>query len=695
MLLRRGRLQVFAQSVALVLARDADCIEEQAARAHGVRLGSAGGTEEEWLAGVRSRAGRIRAGGGSESACFSQKSGSFARRIRAAKWPASNADLPTSSTQSGPRAPSSVPAPLQFAGSATAACLASPLLVVHGEHDPCTSPCPGGACAGRVRRGRAGEAATGLISIAPTQGRDSEGIPTVHCSSEWRKPSLVLHSGDLPRPSRFPTYTLSTSRHPHPPMSAPLTDYVRMSAVDDLSYPLACDDRTRDAVNTIVSGRKSWKTLKGKGEAVWPPYLEAALVEGRLRVCTAPAHPSQPAHHPQPWTSTVQSPPARPAPSAGSQTATASSPTTFSTSRASAGPQSRSAPASSSSATRVAASEVRVPLLPRSACRAHEYPVLKLLSNRDFSSASADDAHDLSSPSLDEGTSDGASAVSDPCLPGALFGSMRPSRALVCIDVLPAHAPWNPADAGTAGGIVLGSMTPPLSSGSGSTSHAASAASAVVFRSPKPRPLRAIDPTVTFTSSTFLAAQSSCSVYYNGNCIGTELTELACAQTGADALFMYSTALVPQYWQRLCESHDPGRYCIVQEIVQGGAGASTQNRPVLLTVVYQLSEPPTAASAASSPSLSIASPTALSNPNPSPFSFDPCDPCLLAELPISPLSENYSDHSPVSASSDHFAAQGAGAMDTPFAMSPLALPADFDPRWAGAYAHDGAHGVSF
>jgi TEA/ATTS domain len=59
-----------------------------------------------------------------------------------------------------------------------------------------------------------------------------------------------------------------------------LSDFVRMSAVDDLSYPLACDDRTRDAVNTIVSGRKSWKTLKGKGEAVWPPYLEAALIEG-------------------------------------------------------------------------------------------------------------------------------------------------------------------------------------------------------------------------------------------------------------------------------------------------------------------------------------------------------------------------------------------------------------------------------
>ena len=87
--------------------------------------------------------------------------------------------------------------------------------------------------------------------------------------------------------------------------SSALTDYVRMSAVDDLSYPLVGDDRTRDAVHTIVSGRKSWKTLKGKGEAVWPPYLEAALVEGahpptlpRLRSLTRP-HPALDKYRPE------------------------------------------------------------------------------------------------------------------------------------------------------------------------------------------------------------------------------------------------------------------------------------------------------------------------------------------------------------------------------------------------------------
>ena len=34
-----------------------------------------------------------------------------------------------------------------------------------------------------------------------------------------------------------------------------------------------------DVFQSIVKSRKSWKTLKG-GEIVWPPELEAALIEG-------------------------------------------------------------------------------------------------------------------------------------------------------------------------------------------------------------------------------------------------------------------------------------------------------------------------------------------------------------------------------------------------------------------------------
>jgi len=49
--------------------------------------------------------------------------------------------------------------------------------------------------------------------------------------------------------------------------------YVCMSTVDDLSYTPSAEEKSRDAAQIIATGRRSWKTLKGKGEAVWPPHL--------------------------------------------------------------------------------------------------------------------------------------------------------------------------------------------------------------------------------------------------------------------------------------------------------------------------------------------------------------------------------------------------------------------------------------
>ena len=66
-------------------------------------------------------------------------------------------------------------------------------------------------------------------------------------------------------------------------MSSPSPrQYVRISSADDIGYnvPSTSSAGTTDAIHTIVTGRKCWKTIKGKGEVVWPPYLEAALVEG-------------------------------------------------------------------------------------------------------------------------------------------------------------------------------------------------------------------------------------------------------------------------------------------------------------------------------------------------------------------------------------------------------------------------------
>lgn len=51
-------------------------------------------------------------------------------------------------------------------------------------------------------------------------------------------------------------------------------EFVCMSTtVDELSYTPSQEEKTRDAEQIVATGRKSWKTLRGKGEAVWPPLL--------------------------------------------------------------------------------------------------------------------------------------------------------------------------------------------------------------------------------------------------------------------------------------------------------------------------------------------------------------------------------------------------------------------------------------
>ncbi|KAJ7592967.1 hypothetical protein C8J56DRAFT_1161962 [Mycena floridula] len=55
--------------------------------------------------------------------------------------------------------------------------------------------------------------------------------------------------------------------------------FVSTLAVDDLSYTPSAAEKTRDDAQLAATGRRNWKTLRGKGEAVWPPQLEAALLE--------------------------------------------------------------------------------------------------------------------------------------------------------------------------------------------------------------------------------------------------------------------------------------------------------------------------------------------------------------------------------------------------------------------------------
>ncbi|KAI0262186.1 hypothetical protein BC834DRAFT_972191 [Gloeopeniophorella convolvens] len=430
--------------------------------------------------------------------------------------------------------------------------------------------------------------------------------------------------------------------------SSSLSDFVRMSAVDDLSYPLACDDRTRDAVNTIVSGRKSWKTLKGKGEAVWPPYLEAALVEALDKY--------------RPETSR----------------------STRSLSRFPNRNRFISDYIYHVTGKRRTAKQVgsRLQQL-RDTCGGKR--ILKLLSNRDYSPSS--DAHEVS-PSLEDAhLSDAASSsdasASERIIVDRTHAPARTARALVHIDVLAANVPWSPSD---DSGIVMGNpmMTPPHSPEAQTFAHASQVN---IFHSPKPRPLRAIDPTVTFTSPSFVVAKSSCAVYFDGARIHSDDTDVVCATTKDESgMFLYRTTLVPQYWDRLCQSHEPGRYSIVQEIIQTIQGRTSDGevplQTTLLTVVYQLNEQrphsPT-------PSSSTASPASIHNQYPLSSGGVRIEQSgYMHDLPISPVSATFSE------SGDHVAqylSSGSLGHLQPEAayphLSPLSVDDAFDSRWSG------------
>ncbi|KAG6906924.1 hypothetical protein DXG01_011350 [Tephrocybe rancida] len=64
-----------------------------------------------------------------------------------------------------------------------------------------------------------------------------------------------------------------------PSDSNPLEIYLSTSFVGDLSYQ-APANQVAGMAHTSVTGRRTWKTSKGKNEAVWPSHVEAALFDG-------------------------------------------------------------------------------------------------------------------------------------------------------------------------------------------------------------------------------------------------------------------------------------------------------------------------------------------------------------------------------------------------------------------------------
>lgn len=117
----------------------------------------------------------------------------------------------------------------------------------------------------------------------------------------------------------------------------------------------------------------------------------------------------------------------------------------------------------------------------------------------------------------------------------------------VTIDVLPSNVAWTSTDFGA---IPSPGSSGPSSSSAGTHSHI-------------PRPLRAINPTVTFKAGSPLSAQSSFRVMKDSSVVHTETTDLDLCSSSCmpaaefpsemECTFLYSTTLVPRYWSQLCE----------------------------------------------------------------------------------------------------------------------------------------------
>lgn len=76
--------------------------------------------------------------------------------------------------------------------------------------------------------------------------------------------------------------------------------------------------------------------------------------------------------------------------------------------------------------------------------------------------------------------------------------------------------------------------------------------------SPHPRPLRMMDPTVTFTSMSQTPCQSIFTVFRDSQLVHQEISMVsiraAATASGSPPSWLYSTSLAPTFWPHLCDS---------------------------------------------------------------------------------------------------------------------------------------------
>lgn len=415
---------------------------------------------------------------------------------------------------------------------------------------------------------------------------------------------------------------------------------------------------SEEILHAILNTRKSWKTLKGQAEAVWPPYLEATMLKalqeyvpedtretrilGRFpmrnrfisdyiyRATGKYRSAKQVGSRLQQLRDTVEG-----REMIDSLTRCYRAPTR---------PQ--------SAADHICSSNARTLVCHTSSPLLADDPFLYTISTEgssDSCSTSSSSSEDLSLSSLlvpppernlDLVMSPSSSALKHP--------QTADSRTPVYIDILPEHSQsrW------------VSSASPPHSSASSSVPPTSPQAPS---HSGSARRMRDIDPIVTFVSPTPINGKSSYIVLLDGAPIHSEDTKLVCvgpyvssasapsrspSSTGSThgGPVLYNTALVPKYWDILSKAANPTLYTIIQDVYRApdlGAASShyaggippaqsSRPRPVkIFSAVYHFRYSPNVISGGGYPSYS----SPPSNPGPG-YSLSPSS---LSSLSLSPM----------------------------------------------------------
>ncbi|KAI9573174.1 hypothetical protein HD554DRAFT_2059548 [Boletus coccyginus] len=364
----------------------------------------------------------------------------------------------------------------------------------------------------------------------------------------------------------------STSRHchhspPFPPADSPAVPF-RTSTHDHSPFKYSVND----ILQIILRSRKTWKTLKGKSEAVWPPYLEATMLKALQDYEPADSretrilgrYPRRNRFISDYIHSTTGK--YRSAKQVGSRLQ-----------------QLRDTPEGRKLIDVL--TRCYHPRMDTGTCNARQPTTWDSSPSPSVSTISCDSSSTSSSS---------ASLVS------SLASPVTPTSPTM--HRFPAPKPRQPAEPRMPVYIDILPQLPHLSS-TGYPHSSSSTSSSNPRPSDAARYICNIDPTVTFVSPSPVNGKSSYIVLLDGAPVHSEDTALeyvgpylnfssSAARAPGDQPVLYNTALVPKYWGVLCKAPDPTLYTIVQDVYRAPDPVPNQDytrrpRPVrIFSAIY-------------------------------------------------------------------------------------------------------------